>query len=410
MVRQFSLALCVLCLTACLSPHAGEAANPTDIELQFWEKRSEKDPSDFLSLQKLAIAQLAKGRESGDYRFLNQAEANFRKSLAVNPKNPESRALLANVLCVLHRFDDALPFAEEALKGMPDDGFAQGVLGDIALEKGQLAKAEMYYVRALELAPQMVSYARLANLNFMRGDIPGSIAMLKEARADARARNLGAFQQAWCALQLGYTYFRIGKFEKAEEFYREAAKADPRGYQPLEYLAELRAAQDKFDEALAHYKQVLELAPRPELYQEYGDALAAAKQPDAAKAAYKKADALYRASIEDGNVHYYHHLSGFYADSDKAPADALNWARRDFALRQSPYAFDTLAWALYVSGNFAEAATVMKQALAGGIRDAHLYYHASLIYFRADEVALSREMTKNALDLNPYYLKFHAHR
>ena len=223
-------------------------------------------------------------------------------------------------------------------------------------------------------------------------------------------RNRSGFQKAWCELQLGYIYFRIGKFDKAEEFYLEAAKSDPKGYQPVEYLAELRAAQDKFDEALALYKRVLEIAPRPELFQEYGDALTAAKQPDAAKDAYKKADALYRASVEDGNVHYYHHLSGFCADSDKAPADALNWARRDFALRQSPYAFDTLAWALYVNGDFAEASKLMKQALACGIRDPHLFYHASLIYFRANEVAASREMTRNALELNPYYLKFHAHR
>src|SRR5438309_2213963 len=114
---------------------AGDSSNPTDIEMDFWTQRVKKDPSDFLSLQKLATSQLQKARESGDYAFLNKSEENLKLALKANPKNPEARALMANVLCVLHRFDDALPFAEEAVHGMPDDGFPQGVLGDIALEK-----------------------------------------------------------------------------------------------------------------------------------------------------------------------------------------------------------------------------------------------------------------------------------
>ena len=74
------------------------------------------------------------------------------------------------------------------------------------------------------------------------------------------------------------------------------------------------------------------------------------------------------------------------------------------------YAYDGLAWALYQSGEFKPAAEAMEKALALGTRDAHLLYHASLIYYRAGDGAKARDCLRRAGEANPKFNEFHVHR
>ena len=92
------------------------------------------------------------------------------------------------------------------------------------------------------------------------------------------------------------------------------------------------------------------------------------------------------------------------------PAAALQWARKDSECRHGVYAHDTLAWALYKNGEFASAAKEMNDALSLGTQDAHLLFHAGMIFSRAGELDRGRELIKQALKVNPYYNSFHVHR
>jgi len=85
-------------------------------------------------------------------------------------------------------------------------------------------------------------------------------------------------------------------------------------------------------------------------------------------------------------------------------------AKKDFELRQSAGACDALAWAQYKNGDFKEAAASMTRALAFGTKDAHVLFHAGMIYFRAGDVVKSRACVKEVVAINPKFDKFHAHR
>ena len=74
------------------------------------------------------------------------------------------------------------------------------------------------------------------------------------------------------------------------------------------------------------------------------------------------------------------------------------------------YAHDVLAWALYKNGEFTGAAAEMNQALSLGTQDAHLLFHAGMIFSRAGELDRGRELIKQALKVNPRYNSFHVHR
>ena len=61
-------------------------------------------------------------------------------------------------------------------------------------------------------------------------------------------------------------------------------------------------------------------------------------------------------SVEQGEVHYLHHLAAFFSDVREEPASAIKYARRDLELRHSAAADETLAWALYRGGEFEKSA------------------------------------------------------
>jgi tetratricopeptide (TPR) repeat protein len=214
----------------------------------------------------------------------------------------------------------------------------------------------------------------------------------------------------WNRVRLGELYFRTGNLEKAEEQYGAAQTLQPDGYLVLEHLAELRAAQGKFEESIALYQKLIARLPRAEFLQALGDVYAFMGRPTDAKPCYERARDAYMKSVEQGNAHYYHHLAGFYSDAQENPAEALRWARKDLEVRRSVYAYDSLAWALYKNGEFARAAEEMTHALTLGTKDAHLLFHAGMIFSRAGGLDRGRELLNQAMAVNPRYNSFHVHR
>ena len=70
----------------------------------------------------------------------------------------------------------------------------------------------------------------------------------------------------------------------------------------------------------------------------------------------------------------------------------------------------SLCLALLLSTRFARAAEEATRSLALGTKDAHLLFHAGMIFSRAGELDRGSELLKQALSVNPRYNSFHAHR
>ena len=344
-------------------------------------------------------------RETGDLAWLDRAAQAARASLAGVPaaQNPAGLAALALVEFEFHHFREALALAQQAYAIDPRDTGALATAGDANLELGHYAEAERIYekLRADDAGPAL--RARLARLAELKGDSAHAIELLRQ--------NLeAASEPVWHRVRLGEIYFRTGRLDLAGEQYEAAQKFAPASYLAREHLAELRAAQGKFEEAIALYQKVIARVPRAEFFQALGDVYAFMRKPADAKPWHERARTAYLKSVEQGNAHYYHHLAGFYSDVEENPAEALRWARKDLELRQSVNAHETLAWALYRNGEFTAAAGEMTRALALGTKDAHWLFHAALIYASAGEVARGRKLLEEARALNPHYSSFHAHR
>jgi tetratricopeptide (TPR) repeat protein len=381
------------------------AADSVSATMRFLQERVNRDPLDSVAQNRLSTACINQLRETGDLAWLDRAMRSARASLEAAPpaQNPGGVSALAVAEFEFHHFREALALAQQAHSIDPRNGVAMATAGDAQLELGNYGEAEKIYeeLNADEVTPPV--RARLARLAELKGDNHKAIDLLLE--------NAGApGDTAWYRVRLGELYFRTGNLEKAEQQYEAGRKLRPDSYLVLEHLAELRAAQGKFDVAIGLYQQVIDRVPRAEFFQALGDLYAFMGKAADAKPWQERALAAYLESAGQGNAHYYHHLAGFYSDAQENPAEAVRWARKDLEVRHSIYAYEALGWALYKSGDFTRAAEEIGRALALKTKDAHLLFQAAMIYSRAGKLDLGSALLKEALSVNPRYNSFHAHR
>lgn len=284
----------------------------------------------------------------------------------------------------------------------------RAMLADLDFQEGRYDAAKQGYEAAILDNPTWDNFARLGYLKYTLGDFAGAEQCYIEAEDELTAKELRHY--AWVELQRGVLDLRSGQWENARGHYRVAELAYSGYWLVDEHLAELLGAQGRYDEAVALYESVIERVPRPEFQQALGELYLAMGQSDPAEIWSQKALAAYLESACNGGVHYYHHLTDFYADVREDGSEAVKWARKDIALRRNPSTAAALAWALYRAGEFAEALDAIEESLSSGATDAQLFYKAGMIHQSAGRNGMGKEYLRKAAELNPHYQSFHVHR
>ncbi len=98
----------------------------------------------------------------------------------------------------------------------------------------------------------------------------------------------------------------------------------------------------------------------------------------------------------------------FLADHDCDLDESLHQARAASIDRPSIQAADTLAWALYKTGQFEEARQQAEQALRLGTQQPLYLFHAGMIAARQSDTLAARDYLNRALTLNPHFHVLHA--
>jgi tetratricopeptide (TPR) repeat protein len=402
------LILILVALTLCSRAFCADSA------LRFLEDRVKNDPGDFTAQNLLASRYLDLLRNTGEDEWLAKARRASETSVNSVPAEVNTAGLgaLGRVQLASHEFSAARNSARRLVKIAPQKATGFAILGDALLELGDYGEAaEAYKELARRDEGGIESKTRLARLALVRGDLDAAREHFTSALAQTRELSPPSPQLvAWCCVQLGQLYFGRGDWEKAEKQYAAALEAMPDYYAALDHIAELRAAREQRPEAIRLYEKVIARVPRPEFCQALGDLYVFAGKLDAAKPWHERALTTYLKSTEQNDARYIHHLAGFYCDSMENPGEALKWARKDLEIRHSVFAHDALAWALYRNGEFAEAAAEMKKALSEGTKDAHLFFHASMIFSANGDLAQGKGFLRRAAEVNPHDNSFHEHR
>jgi pentatricopeptide repeat protein len=361
-----------------------------------------RSPNNSGNYYQLGDAYIQKARESGDPMYFELAEQALKKSLSLNPGQSGARRHLAHVMAARHDFAAAAAEAEMAITVDPSDADAHGVLGDAYLEMGRFEEAEKAYKRMISLGENLAAYSRLSGLKSLRGDHEGAVSDLKKAIELGQEQNQPRESIAWAQWQLASDYFAQGNLAEAENRFQKALQTYPDYYRALAGVAQVRAAEGRYDDAIGLYQRAIGMVPMLDYVVALGDVYERVGRADEARKQYALVEYIGKLSAINKAI-YNRELAYFYADHDIKLAEALELAKRELRYRQDIYAHDLLAWSLYKNGKLAQARDVIDEALKLGTKDAKLYYHAGMIYRGLEQHDRAKDFLRRALSTNPHF-------
>ena len=141
------------------------AQNQLGIALEEFKEAVQIDPSYALGHNGLGLVYAALGEDA-------KADASYNKAIALAPNNSESRNNYGTFLCSRGRYDESVTQFLEAVKNplYATPGVAYMNAGVCSLRKHDVANAEVYLQRALQVQPVLYQAAyHLAQIEFDRG-------------------------------------------------------------------------------------------------------------------------------------------------------------------------------------------------------------------------------------------------
>jgi tetratricopeptide (TPR) repeat protein len=358
--------------------------------IRAWTAGVEANPADYVSATNLGMVYAGRARltgDLGDYRLaLDAADS----ALAANATYLPARELRAGVLFSLHDFAGALAEGEAVVAAEPGVLQALAVVGDAALELGDLDQARAAYEALGERAPSPPVWSRTAHLAFLEGDRERAISLLDTAITAAAGR-VAPEESAFYSFQLGELHRSAGELPEADAAYERALAVLPSHVPSLAGLARIREAQGRRDEAIALLEDAATRMPQPELVAALGDLYALAGQTEAAEAQYALVRRIGEVAAATGSA-YDRQLILFAADHALDVEATVAAAQAALRERRDVYGYDALAWALFRANRLDEAATAASRSLALGTPDPRLAYHAGMIAAARGEMAEARRL------------------
>ncbi len=150
------------------------------IALEEFNEAVSADPSYSLSYNGLGLVY-------GNLHEDAKAEASFKRSIELEPNNPESHNNYGTFLCARNRIDESIMQFMEAVKNplYASPGVAYLNAGVCSLKKQDAKNAELYFRNALQAQPNLHAAAyQLALIAFNRGDHLLARGYLLNAMAD----------------------------------------------------------------------------------------------------------------------------------------------------------------------------------------------------------------------------------
>jgi tetratricopeptide (TPR) repeat protein len=387
--------------------------NHGDYELGNYEVDLRRIEADVLEIEKIAFVEPVKSEVATRYVYRLYARASLNGNLkelrqleqlidhAIECLGPaEDLCLLkANLDFKLHRLNETKRDLNLA-PALAARRQGRTILADIAFQEGRYTEARAALEQLAEEDPTWDVLARIAHIEGKMGDADEADRLYLEAEEEITAKEMRSF--AWVELQRGLLDLSRGRQDDAIRHYEVADRAYTGYWLTTEHLGDALNSGD-------HYERVLAAVDKPEVAQKLGQTLARDGHYDKAKEFFARALHGYLESAEQGEVHYYHHLTEYFADVASDGAEALKWARRDIALRDNFNTQTALAWALHCGGQSTAAVPYIERALASGVRDSNIFNKAAKIFEAAGHHTQAHSWEHRAADLNPSCGAVHIH-
>ncbi|MBK8846591.1 MAG: tetratricopeptide repeat protein [Bacteroidetes bacterium] len=202
---------------------------------------------------KLALAYINESRITGKHAYYDAAALSLLHRIPQADKNYfDVKCAIATIQLSQHHFSEALQTGNLLIQQNPHSAFAFGVLTDAHLESGNYEAAIKAADQMVALRPDIRSYARVAYLREVTGDILGAIEIMKMAVA---AGIPGLEQTEWCRYQLGKLFESVGDIESANDIYVQSLQIRKNYPYALAGLASIATHKQNYSDAIRLYTQ-----------------------------------------------------------------------------------------------------------------------------------------------------------
>lgn len=361
--------------TRALISVAQSGATPLDHEIARLQDKVRDGRESHAQVVQLGWAFVSKARVTGDPGFYKIAEA----CAQLASDGADSLLLRGHIDHALHRFAHAEAIARQLTADQRAGWQSFALLGDALMEQGKLVEAVAAYQRMIDIRPCLQTYARVAHLRWLKGDLAGAKELMRLAVESGNSRD--PEPAAWAYTRLALYQFQAGEMtaagwsaDRALEFVKDYPAA-------LFLRSKLEIERGDPAKAAASLRGACAQVPLPEYQWALADAARLAGDTDVAA---KTEEALNsRGAGEDPRS-----FALFLATRRAAPDTACALSHDELANRRDVLTYDAVAWTALAAGKTREAKDNMKLALAEGTIDGRLFYHAAKI-----EVASGQKKT-----------------
>lgn len=254
-----------------------EAAN-------IWRSFIKRDPKNSYAYVKLADVLSNQGK-------IAETIATYRQALQLTP-NGAIYLKLGNFLAEKGQIQEAIASYRQAVKLDPKTDSNYITLANKLQEVGSIEEALMAYRQAVKLSPDSNNYYYLAEILFKVGKRQEAIAAYGEAIKLDRDGYLSSDN----------AYDKLGEileYSEAVTIYRQLSKDNPNSKVFYKKLAELSLKRGFVNEAIAAYRQLIQIEPEATRYAELADVLKTQEK-------HQEAIALYRQAVAAKPTDYYY--------------------------------------------------------------------------------------------------------
>ena len=346
-----------------------------------------------------AVAYVQRVRETADPSYYAPAETAVQRSFQITPENLEGQKARIMILLGRGEFGPALVLAKALNKKTPDDVLLYGFIADADMALGEYADAEVAAQWMLDMRPGNVpGLLRGAALRRLYGDAHGATDFFSQAYQQIPPTQTE--ELAWTLTEMADLQLSIGDVDGAEKLLHSSLQQFPGYYAALEGMARVQTQRQHYSEAVDLLRQRNQKFPTAASRYVLAQALERAGQTTAAASAYTDFVNTARPLInfsENANDE----LISYYLGRGHDSAEALRIAQIEIANRHDGDTLDAYAWALCANGRYAEAQKQIAEALAVGVREAGMFFHAGVIAAKLHDDASASRYLNQSVELNP---------
>lgn len=368
-------------------------STPIDQQISASQRKLKDTTAPGAELERLGWLYIAKARVSSDPGFFTLAGIAADALEQKFDLPMEAWLLRGHVLQTRHRFAEAEVVARKLIAARATAAdFA--LLGDALYDEGRISESADAYQRMVDLKPSLDSYARAANIRWIKGDLDGAVRLQTLAVRAGGPGDTGAL--AWSLCRLGQLVWQQGDGATAARCASRALELAPEFEPALLLQGRLLLAAGRPADAIVPLARAAEILPLPEPRWIYAEALRAAGHDS-------EAAAMEERLVREGRAEDPRTVALFLATRGRDISAAVQLAGAELSVRGDVMTHAANALALARGAQTDAALIQIRAALAEGTSDARLFLyagHVSAVAGRPD----AADFLRRALQLSPLLL------